>query len=164
MPDKKKKYKKYGNTYLFLVAIPIDSPLLPLNSDFPSLSSEVPYGLLTRRIPKAHTSHTGLKFPSLFDVRFQSSIDFSEILGTLLLFSSGLGLPDMARTLFVIKKTPLEHELHSTYETTSYIRFDEDLVRLTPYTHSSPPRIQDHTSLITPNYSFPVFYNPVLVP
>ena len=107
MSNKKKKYKKYENTYLFLVAISINSPLLPLNSDFSSLSSEVLYGLLTRRIPKVYTFYIGLKFLSLFDVRFQSSINFSEILNILLLFSSGLSFPDMVRTLFVIKKNTL---------------------------------------------------------
>ena len=70
MSDKKKKCEKYEDIYLFLVAISINSPLLPLNSNFPSLSSKVLYGFLIRRIPKAYTSYIDLKFLSLFSVRF----------------------------------------------------------------------------------------------
>ncbi len=162
MSDKWEKCEKLGHTHLFLISVPVDSPFLPLNGDFPSLCSEIPLRLLTRKIPKAQTSNPGLEFPSQFDLRLQSLVGFAESLCTFRFLLRNFSPPNMIRALFVIRKTPSKHEFHSPHETTTHSELYKYLVRLTSKSHLPTSRIQDHTRFVTSDHAFPVLYRPVL--
>ena len=88
---------------------------------------------------------------------------FNEILDTFFLFSCSFGFSNMTRPLLIIRKTPSEYEFHCINKTSFYVRFEKNLMRLTSYSHFSPPRIQNNIDLIASNYFFPIFYNSILI-
>ena len=69
----------------------------------------------------------------------------------------------MTRTLLIVEKIFSKHEFHNFHKTTTNNNFDKDFVRLSPYSHSPPSRVQDHTYFVTPNHVLSVLDDLILI-